>query len=75
MTKKDYELIAASVKRVIDTIEKTALPRTKAAQKQAAAFVGVELGLRLAQENPRFDQARFYTACGIDDVVAEAAVK
>lgn len=59
MTKKDYVLIAAALERAV-----------LACGKNADEITGVQraaicLGNDLAQENPRFDRARFLKACGV----------
>lgn len=48
MTKKDYELIAASIRKHGNNKEVLAL----------------DLAARLQCENPHFDRARFLKACG-----------
>ena len=62
MTRKDYVLIAAALKRAreygIDHERSTAPDETL----DAACFA---LEHALAQDNPRFDRARFLKACGV----------
>lgn len=57
MTRKDYELIARSIKWEISgfygELERTAIAST--VERLARAF---------AAENPRFDRERFIKACG-----------
>ena len=60
MTRKDYELLA----EVIRTSRKVTTGET--------ALVSVEhlantLATELEIENPRFDRARFLSACGLED--------
>lgn len=64
MTRKDYELIAAAIKRQMETLD----PGTNS---DAVALVALdELARDLAGElqatNPRFDPARFLAACAVD---------
>ncbi len=57
MTKKDYELIAAALKLSADTGFESHYPGiVNAAHAIADA---------LAQDNPRFDRARFLKAAGV----------
>ncbi len=55
MTRKDYELIAAAVRRVI------ICTRAEADIIDEAAY---ELACALGADNPRFDRERFLFACG-----------
>jgi hypothetical protein len=51
MTRKDYQLIADVFAR--------------SAGDDIAKFLAVNLADKLEQDNPRFDRARFLTACGV----------
>lgn len=61
MTRKDYELIASALKQL------------KQEQREAGAFahnpdlseVASVIALYLADENPRFDRAKFLQASGV----------
>lgn len=62
MTKKDYEVIAAAVATVVDSIG-TLDTDAKWAQNEALTeFVSI-LSASLEADNPRFDADRFYTSC------------
>ena len=54
MTKKDFELIAAAVKEI------TADNYKQTREDKAGLFADA-----LALTNPRFDRAKFLTACGV----------
>jgi hypothetical protein len=54
MTKKDYKLIADAIREV------QAYPSDAYAMRKLAQT----LSDKLAQENPRFDRAKFLAACG-----------
>jgi hypothetical protein len=58
MTKKDYELIARSIFVDRDTLDET--------QKETADFIACGLADQFQAMNPRFDRARFLTACGVN---------
>ena len=60
MTKKDYELIAESIARVIYTNYDDP-ERAKGAEE-----VGRLLAEKLAGNNPKFDLQKFLTVCGIE---------
>ena len=60
MTKKDYELIAEALKIANGSI--TVAPYDS---ETALSLVSVLLADRLEKENPRFNRARFLSACGV----------
>jgi hypothetical protein len=55
MTKKDFELIAEAIKEI------TASDYPQDRKDKAQLFASV-----LATTNPRFDSARFLSACGVN---------
>jgi hypothetical protein len=57
MTRKDYELIAKSIKVDRDTLD--------LAGKKAADFITVGLADQLLSMNHKFDRLRFLDACGV----------
>jgi len=59
MTRKDYVLIAASIKSALDA-------RTCPEAIGAIRYVACCLADDLRMENPRFDRARFLSACGVN---------
>jgi hypothetical protein len=63
MTKKDYELIASILKGA-QNYEATFNDN----EKGAKAIEGIThtFATMLAHTNPRFDRARFLTACGVN---------
>jgi hypothetical protein len=78
MTRKDFELIAAAVKdarplskyRMDDPVAvRLSILNANTALDNVADF----LADRLSQTNPRFDRARFLTACGVTQVKRDAA--
>lgn len=66
MTKKDYELIAQSVRRtrMVEGWDKNQL--RKQAKMAALRLVANDLAGSLYGDNPRFDRTKFLTACGIE---------
>lgn len=59
MTKKDYELIAQSVRNVRGDDALNA-----AGQQTTCDALAVELAHQLGWDNPRFDKGKFLAACG-----------
>lgn len=61
MTRKDYELIAKAIKRANENWEGFE------EEYPAVVIAGISamLATQLEQDNPRFDRARFLTACGV----------
>jgi hypothetical protein len=57
VTKKDYVLIACALAKM-----PTHAPTLRSAKASAAST----LADALAQDNPRFDRARFLAACGVE---------
>jgi hypothetical protein len=57
MTRKDYELIALSIYVDRDFLK---TPEEKA----TADYIAKGLADQLSRMNPRFDEAKFLTACG-----------
>ncbi len=60
MTKKDYILIAESIKKTLDSYDR------EYCQTHRRAIKDVALGLAqsLSAENPKFDYFKFTEACG-----------
>lgn len=64
MTRKDYELIAAAIREQVLRLK----PELAAGLALAAVKgTAMTIALALARDNPRFDRARFLSACGFDD--------
>jgi hypothetical protein len=61
MTKKDYELIAGSIK-----FSRTSGILTTEAD-EAMQILADDLSIQLANENPRFDRDKFLKACGLEE--------
>lgn len=59
MTRKDYELIAKVLKDLNDDFN------NGGADEVSLALVAEELATALALDNPRFNRARFVSACGV----------
>ena len=58
MTRKDYELIARSI-----FVDRESLQEES--QRQTADLIARGLVEQLEAMNPRFDRARFLSACGV----------
>ena len=65
MTRKDYEAIAAAIKAAAQNIDPDYTPETVNNMRQGVRLSAHALADALA-ENPRFDRARFLTACGVE---------
>lgn len=66
MTRKDYQLIAASVHRSMQAHGiGNKSTREVAGGDKALRLVATDLAASLAHDNPRFDRARFLAACGV----------
>lgn len=65
MTRKDYVKIAAVLN------ETRGAPQGNGSESDAALFQWTQdvaaIAYLLAADNPRFDRARFYKACGMED--------
>jgi hypothetical protein len=62
MTRKDYELIAGAIANLRgQQLDGGALTNPPTLREVAS-----ELATELATTNPRFDRARFLTACGVN---------
>jgi hypothetical protein len=59
MTRKDYELIARSI-----FVDRESLQEES--QRQTADLIARGLAEQLEAMNPRFDRARFLSACGVN---------
>lgn len=62
MTRKDYELIARAIKASMDG----ARYRGSDTERNAIREVAKNIAGALQADNPRFDWARFLSACGLD---------
>lgn len=76
MTKKDYELIAGVINNLYSKYEvleqyhrKVDEPTSAFSYKRAQEAVhqvALDLGLKLKNDNDKFDRDKFYRACGIN---------
>jgi len=67
MTKKDYELIASSVKEAFKAVERARLEARDTKHALIAIHnVAWNLADNLESENPRFDRDKFFEACEIE---------
>lgn len=66
MTKKDYELIAGSVRRSVRVTEWLSKNQVKREAKlEVLRLVANDLSGSLRADNPKFDQEKFLKACGV----------
>jgi hypothetical protein len=65
MTRKDYVMIAGIIKdcNLIPTLNKN--KENGLIQADMLFTVASQLAYKLEQDNPRFNRARFLTACGV----------
>ena len=61
MTRKDYKLIAEVLSRAIKNWEGFEQERPE----EVISMIAKTLSSQLIQDNPRFDRAKFLTACGV----------
>lgn len=71
MTKKDYNLIAKSLRDFHHALVIHAPCTTAAYDTEFARNLVVPLAHRLRQDNPAFDFGRFLAACGVKPMEAE----
>lgn len=64
MTRKDYELLAAAIKRATDTANKQEEYILQCAEVAGIQQAAQAIAKELHADNPRFDHARFLRACG-----------
>ena len=73
MTRKDYVMIAETIRELLGDIERESGPMA-VCDRTRALMAGEHLGVRhvakrladqLRQDNPRFDRTRFIEACGL----------
>ena len=64
MTRKDYEKIAAIIKNHAPNGDNSMFD---AGFDMAVTNIANDLAAMMAQDNPRFDRARFLKACGLGD--------
>ena len=64
MTRKDYQLIAEALRAAL--VRAAIVPRDADCYRQQHAHDAHALADAFTRENPRFDRARFRTACGVD---------
>ena len=62
MTKKHYEAIAA----ILEKYRNAPLYEADYSDYRTAEHIAAELADYFATDNPRFDRARFWQACGIE---------
>ena len=60
MTRKDYKLIAASIRASAQNIKEW---ETSGVVRETVEHVCDNLAMALQSDNPRFDRARFVNAC------------
>jgi hypothetical protein len=65
MTRKDYELIAATLKDEIETARHLARTIDEETAVGALENLALHFARALATTNPRFDGHRFIAACGV----------
>lgn len=62
MTKKDYVLIASVLSNAMLCASESGANNSQATMIR---FIACQFADKLANENPRFDRARFLKACGV----------
>lgn len=73
MTRKDYEAMARIVKRAVNsavtvrTVENGVGSDIRLSNAQAITIesIAYDMALTFTEDNPRFDNVRFYEACGL----------
>jgi hypothetical protein len=64
MSRKDFRLLAETIKDTLVCVR--ADPATAPGAVYGIREVALELAHRLGCTNPRFDRARFLSACGVE---------
>lgn len=64
MSKKDYVLIAGAIWKCSAIVKDNNIQTTNASEMIRA--IAGQLAIDLKQDNPRFDQHKFYEACGLE---------
>ena len=62
MTRKDYVMIAEVIKTQIEL----SLKFGEDDSRYGAENIALDLATKLSEDNPRFDRARFLSACGVN---------
>lgn len=65
MTKKDYELIAGAIWRSGTIPDKNKMRQL--AREKMRRLITIDLAASLSHDNPKFNQAKFFQACGYHD--------
>ncbi len=59
MTRKDFELIAAAIRRELDDAQ------NRTAEQRGLELAAHSIGSAIKKVNPRFEHGRFLRACGV----------
>lgn len=67
MTRKDYVLIAETLRELLADIDRESpgMREVLRGERMGVASVARRLAEQLRQDNPRFDRTRFIEACGL----------
>lgn len=65
MSKKDYEMVAESIRTDYEYFMSTT-PTLSTISASAVKSVALGLSLAFSQDNPKFNSEKFLKACGID---------
>lgn len=65
MTRKDYERIAAAIREAGARAIDESAPHEKGGAKRSMGYIIGTLSSVLRDDNPQFDAARFFDACGV----------
>jgi hypothetical protein len=68
MTRKDYILLAAAFADALESYPIGDITERNYGAREALQFTARRLSYVLADENPRFDRAKFLTACEVGGV-------
>jgi len=63
MTRKDYQLIADTFKRHLQTKDMKVF-KSETVEESTRRLI-ISMALDLQEENPRFNRETFFTACGL----------
>jgi hypothetical protein len=74
MTRKDYVMIADTIRELLADIDRDGsgaihsdkIPHVLAGERIGVHTLAMRLGEQLRQDNPRFDRTRFMAACGFN---------
>ena len=66
MSKKHFEMVARILRETV-IVDESRVPPTRYKDRVVIESYARAFAAEFAEENPRFDRARFLTACGVEE--------